>query len=155
MDINKIIFSRTAPSKKVEIVKALSISQLLSITPEAITRMVKETGSSISKSRNKELRISSDLRTGNNWNSEIEGVRLYKGHLSVDFYLQFENTDINTNDSLENFLNKGDYRGNIVRDDRYGNPRSYYFTYSGADKARFVRQLLLEYLSRKYKGKLD
>lgn len=71
MDINKIIFSRTAPSKKVEIVKALSISQLLSITSEAITRMVKETGSSISKSRNKELCISSDLRTGNNWNSEI------------------------------------------------------------------------------------
>ena len=43
MDINKIIFSRTAPVKKVEIVKALSISKLLSITPEAITRMVKET----------------------------------------------------------------------------------------------------------------
>ncbi len=120
MDINKIIFSRTAPSKKVEIVKTLSISQLLSITPEAITRMVKETGSSISKSRNKELRISSNLRTGNNWNSEIEGVRLYKGHLSVDFYLQFENTDTNTNDSLNNFLNKGDYRGSVIRSDRYG-----------------------------------
>lgn len=155
MDINKIIFSRTAPSKKVEIVKALSISQLLSITPEAITRMVKETGSSISKSRNKELRISSDLRTGNNWNSEVEGVRLYKGHLSVDFYLQFENTDTNTNDSLENFLNKGDYRGSVIRSDRYGNDRHYYFTYNEADKAEFVKSLLLEYLNRKYKDRLS
>lgn len=154
MDINKIIFTRTAPSKKVEIVKALSVSQLLSITPEAITRMVKETGSGIGKSRNKELRISSDLRTGNNWNSEIEGVRRYKGHLSVDFYLQFENTDTNTNDSLENFLNKGDYRGSVIRSDRYGNPRSYYFTYTVADKAEFVKSLLLEYLNRKYKDKL-
>lgn len=154
MDINKIIFSRTAPSKKVEIVKALSISQLLSITPEAITRMVKETGSGISKSRNKELRISSDLRTGNNWNSEIEGVRLYKGHLSVDFYLQFENTDTNTNDSLENFLNQGDYRGSVIRSDRYGNDCHYYFTYNEADKAEFVKSLLLEYLNRKYKDKL-
>lgn len=154
MDINKVIFSRTAPGKKVEIVKALSVSQLLSITPEAITRMVKETGSGISKSRNKELRISSDLRTGNNWNSEIEGVRLYKGHLSVDFYLQFENTDTNTNDSLENFLNKRDYRGNVIRSDRYGNDRHYYFTYNEADKAEFVKSLLLEYLNRKYKDRL-
>lgn len=155
MDINKVIFSRTAPSKKVEIVKALSISQLLFITPEAITRMVKETGSGISKSRNKELRISSDLRTGNNWNSEIEGVRLYKGHLSVGFYLQFENTDTNTNDTLENFLNKGDYRGSVIRSDRYSNDRHYYFTYNEADKAEFVKSLLLEYLNRKYKDKLS
>ena len=151
MDINKIIFSRTAPSKKVEIVKALSISQLLSIAPETITRMVKETGSGIS---DKELRISSDLRTGNNWNSEIEGVRLYKGHLSVGFYLQFENTDTNTNDTLENFLNKGDYRGSVIRSDRYGNDRHYYFTYNEADKAEFVISMLLEYLNRKYKDKL-
>lgn len=151
MDINKIIFSRTAPSKKVEIVKALSISQLLSIAPETITRMVKETGSGIS---DKELRISSDLRTGNNWNSEIEGVRLYKGHLSVGFYLQFENTDTNTNDTLENFLNKGDYRGSVIRSDRYGNDRHYYFTYNEADKAEFVKSMLLEYLNRKYKDKL-
>lgn len=154
MDINKIIFSRTAPGKKVEIVKTLSISQLLSITSEAITRMVKETGSNIGNSRNKELRISSDLRTGNNWNSEIEGVRLYKGHLSVDIYLQLDNTDTNTNDSLENFLNKGDYRCSVIRSDRYGNDRHYYFTYNEADKAEFVKSLLLEYLNRKYKDKL-
>lgn len=154
MDINKIIFSRTAPAKKVEIVKTLSISQLLSITPETIARMVKETGSGISKSRNKELRISSDLRTGNNWNSEVEGVRLYKGELSVDLYLQYENTDTNTYDSLEKFLNKGDYRGSVIRSDRYGNNRHYYFTYSVADKAAVVQSILMEYLNRKYKDKL-
>lgn len=155
MDINKNIFSRTAPAKKVEIVKTLPISQLLSITPETITRMVKETGSSISKSRTKELRISSDLRTGNNWNSEIEGVRLYKGQLSVDLYLQYENTDTNTYESLEKFLNKDDYQGSVIRNDRYGNNRHYYFTYTVADKAEFVKSLLLEYLNRKYKDRLS
>lgn len=155
MDINKIIFSRTAQAKKVEIVKTLSISHLLSITSETIARMVKETGSSISKSRNKELRISSDLRTGNNWNSEVDGIRLYKGQLSVDFYLQYENTDTNTYESLENFLNKDDYRGSVIRSDRYGNNRHYYFSYTVADKAEFVKSLLLEYLNRKYKDKLS
>lgn len=72
----------------------------------------------------------------------------------LDLYIQYENTDTSASVSLSDFLNKGDYRGSIVRDDRCGNPRSYYFTYTEADKARFVKQLLLEYLNCKYKDKL-
>lgn len=154
MDINKIIFSRTAPSKKIEIVENLNLSELLAITPATISKMIKEAGSRLYKSRDKEMRISYDRRTGNKWNSTIEGVRNSKGIPMLDFYIQYENTDTNTNVSLSDFLKKGDYRGSIVRDDRYGNPRSYYFTYSDTDKARFVRRLLLEYIYRKYKDKL-
>lgn len=154
MDINKIIFSRTAPSKKIEIVENLNLSELLAITPDTISRMIKEAGSRLYKSRDKEMRISYDRRTGNKWNSTVEGVRNSKGVTMVDLYVQYENTDTNTSVSLSDFLKKGDYRGSIVRDDRYGNPRSYYFTYSDTDKARFVRQLLLEYIYRKYKDKL-
>lgn len=36
MDINKFLFSRTAPSKKIEIVDNLTQSELLSITPATI-----------------------------------------------------------------------------------------------------------------------
>ena len=154
MDINKIIFSRTAPSKKIEIVENLNLSELLAITPAPISKMIKEAGSRLYKSRDKEMRISYDRRTGNKWNSTVEGVRNSKGVPMVDFYIQYEDTDTNTSVSLSDFLKKGDYRGSIVRDDRYGNPRSYYFTYSDTDKARFVRQLLLEYIYRKYKDKL-
>lgn len=154
MDINQIIFTRTAPAKKVEIVENLTQAELLNILPATIARMVKEAGTRLYKSRDKELRISYERRTGNNWNSTIQGVRNYKGNPILDLYIQYENTDTSASVSLSDFLNKGDYRGNIVRDDRYGNPRSYYFTYTVADKARFVRQLLLEYLNRKYKDKL-
>ena len=155
MDINKFIFSRTAPAKKVGIVKSLSITETLSIKTDTITRMVRETGSRLIKSRNKELRIPYELRTGNDWNSEVEGIRLIKGKLSVDLYLQYENTDTNTSESLENFLSKGDYRGSVIRSDRNGNDRSYYFTYTESDKAEFIKSLLLEYLNRKYKDKLS
>lgn len=154
MDINKIIFSRTAPSKKIEIVENLNLSELLAITPATISKMIKEAGSRLYKSRDKEMRISYDRRTGNKWNSTVEGVRNSKGVPMLDLYIQYENTDTNTSVSLSDFLKKEDYRGSIVRDDRYGNPRSYYFTYSDTDKARFVRQLLLEYIYRKYKDKL-
>ena len=155
MDINKIIFSRTAPAKKVEIVKNLTEADLLSITPATIVKMIKEAGTRLYKSRDKELRISHDLRTGNDWNSEVEGVRNFKGNAVLELYIQFENTDTSTNVRLDDFLRHGDYKGSIVRNDRCGNPRSYYFTYSTADKARFVKSLLLEYINRKYKDKLS
>ena len=154
MDINQIIFTRTAPAKKAEIVENLTEAELLNILPTTIARMVKEAGTRLYKSRDKELRISYERQTGNNWNSTIQGVRNYKGNPMLDLYIQYENTDTSASVSLNDFLNKGDYRGSIVRDDRCGNPRSYYFTYTEADKARFVRQLLLEYLTRKYKDKL-
>lgn len=155
MDINKIIFSRTAPTKKVEIVKNLTEADLLSITPVTIVKMIKEAGTRLYKSRDKEMRISYDLRTGNDWNSEVEGVRNYKGTPMLDLYIQYENTDTSTSVRLDDFLKHGDYKGSIVRDDRCGNPRSYYFTYSTADKARFVKSLLMEYLNRKYKDRLS
>lgn len=153
MDINKFIFSRTAPKKKVEIVNALSRDELLSITPDTISKMIKEAGSRLYKSRDKELRIPYERRTGNSWNSTVEGVRNYKGNPTLDLYLQYENTDTFTSVHLDDFLRNGDYKGSITRDDMRGNSRDYYFTYSEADKAKFVRQLLLEYINRKYKDK--
>lgn len=154
MDINKFIFSRTAPARKVEILENITQAELLSITPATIVKMIKEAGARLYKSRDKELRFSYERRTSNNWDSTIEGVRNYKGKPVLGIYYQYENTDTNTSVSLEEFLKRGDYRGSVVRDDRYGNPRNYYFTFSSTDKARFVRRLLLEYLNRKYKDKL-
>ena len=153
MDIN-VIFSRTAPKKKVEIVEKLTPMELLSINTETIIRMVKDAGTRLYKSRDKELRLSFERRTGNNWDSTIEGVRNYKGKPVLNIYYQYENTDTNTSVSLEDFLKRGDYRGSVVRDDRYGNPINYYFTFSSTDKARFVRRLILEYLYSKYADKL-
>lgn len=151
MDINKFIFSRTAPAKKIEVVESLNQAELLRILPTTISKMLKEAGTRLYKSRDKELSISCQRRAGNNWNSTIEGIRHCKGNLMLDLYIQFENTDTYTSVSSADFLKSGDYRGSIVRNDRYGNPRSYYFTYSPSDKAQFVKHLLLEYLERRYK----
>ncbi len=148
MDINQIIFTRTAPSKKVEIVKNLSQVKLLSITPDAIAKMIKNTGTRIYKSREKELRLI--MRTGNDWNSEVVGVRTYKGTLIVDLYVQYSNTDITVSENLKTFLQPDEYRNHIADTDRYGNPQSYYYLYDESDKAGFVRSLLLTYLHLKY-----
>ena len=151
MDINKIIFSRTAPAKKMEIVKNLPRPELLSITPETIVKMIKETGARLYKSRDKQMSL--DNSVSNDWNAEFTGVRNYGINPLAEIYLQFENTDTDTSVSLYDFLATGDYRGSILRDDRNGNPRHYYFTFTVQQKAECVRALLLEYINRKYKDK--
>lgn len=154
MDINNIIFSRIAPKKKVEIVENLTLKELLSVSSDTIKRMVKETGSSRYKSRDKELFISHELRTGNNWNSEFESVGIYKGNLYVNLYVQYSNTDTIKSESLEKFFCKGDYQGSIKGSDHHGNERHFYFSYDESDKARCMGRLLLQYLTIKYKDKL-
>lgn len=151
MNINETIFSRIAPKKKLEVVKNLSVSELLSVSPDTIKRIIREVGSKKYKSRDKSLRISD---AGNNWNSTFDGVETCKGNLHVELYLQYENTDTNFSENFEKFFCKGEYRGSVVRNDRYGNPRHYYFTYTVADKAECMRMVLLEYINLKYKNRI-
>ncbi len=154
-NINQIIFTRTQPKKKLEIINSLSEAELMATTEATITKIVKEAGSRLYKSRDKQLRIGYDRRKGNNWNSTVESVELIKGKLFLDFYIQFENTDTNTSEEYEDFFRRGNFRGEIRRLDRYGNGRTYYFCYDETDKARIMRSILLEYVYSKYHDKLS
>lgn len=155
MDIEKFIFSRTAPSKKIEIVETLNQDELLSITPDTVRRILREVGSTQYKSRDKELCISRECRAGNDWNSEFTAIRSYKSKLYIDLYLQYGNTDTDISESFEKFFASGDYKGAITRSDSHGNPQTYYFTYTQADKADCVKSLLLQYLHLKYMERLS
>lgn len=153
-NINQIIFTRTQPKKKAEIIRNLTEAELLATTGATVTRIVKEVGRRRYKSRDKDLYIDRDRRVGNNWNSAVENVDLVKGKLYVGFYIQYENTDTNTSDDYDNFFRRGNYRGEIRRLDRYGNGRTYYFCYDESDKAKVMKSVLLEYVYKKYSEKL-
>lgn len=148
MDINKTLFSRIAHARKVETVKNLSEGELLMLTPDSARRIVREVGSPIYKSRNKEFRLSN--RTGNDWNSEVVGLRTYMSILYIDLYVQYSNTDTTVSDTFERFFAHGDYKGSLTRTDYRGNPRTYYFTYTPSEKSECVRALLMEYLRLHY-----
>lgn len=92
-NINIEIFKRTAPVKKIEIIKNLTQDELSRLSEETILRIVKETGRRIRGTRDYEFYVNPDIRKGNNWNSVVEGIWLYKGKLSVMVYVQFDNTD--------------------------------------------------------------
>ena len=153
-NINVELFKRYAPKKKLEIIEKLNPNELMNVSTATIKRIVKEAGTNMYKSRNKRLYISRDRQRGNSWNSTIEAVELIRGKLYLDVYLQFENTDCNTSELVTDFIRRGDFTGSVVRSDRCGYDRHYYFTYSEGSKQRVIRSILEEYVYSKYADKL-
>ena len=153
-NINVELFKRYAPPKKLEIIENLTHEDLMNVSPVTISRIVKEAGTNMYKSRNKRLYISRDRQQGNSWNSTVEAVEVIKGKVYLDIYLQYENTDCNTCEPLASFLGHGTFTGSVVRADRYGNDRHYYFSYDEGSKRRVIRSILEEYVYTKYADKL-
>ena len=153
MNINIELFRRYKPDKKVQIIMELTEDELLAITPATVTRIIKEAGTRLYKSsRNKRLWIPDQFRTGNHWNSSFNGIELIKGKLYVSLYVQYSNTDTDTDATYNEFFSRGDYRGHICYEDRFCNPHTDYYTYTPSDKARALRSLLLTYVQRKYRN---
>lgn len=154
MNINKLIFSRTQPLKKIEAIKASSVDELLSVSEITIRRLIKDCGRKIGRTRDRELYISSERREGNAWNSTIESVDVIKNKIYINLYVQFSNTDSTICEDYYKFFANGSYRGELHRSDRYGNPRTYYFIYSKEAKATVVKAILLEYVYTRYAEKI-
>ena len=150
MNINIELFKRYKPDNKIKIINELTEDELLAINPATVTRIIKEAGTRLYKSRDKRLWIPDRFRTGNHWNSTFTGIELIKGKLYVSLYVQYSNTDTDTDATYSEFFSSGDYRGAICYEDRYGNPHTDYYTYTQSDKARVIRSLLLTYVQRKY-----
>lgn len=150
-NINQELFKRYAPKKKIEIINNLNEKELLSTTPETINRIVREVGNRLYKSRDKELRISSNLRTGNGWNSWIESVGTQKNKLYLDIYIQMDHTDATIVEEYNTFFKRGDYQGKAFETNRYGDKEPHYCHYTESDKARVIQSILLQYVHSKYK----
>lgn len=153
-NINVELFKRYAPKKKIEMVKSLSRGELLNTKKETIIRILKEAGDKKKNSRNSSLRISRNLRVGNNWNSDIEEVSLYKGKLYLWAYVQMDHTDTNKEVDYDKFFRSGEFRGTAYETNRYGDKYPHYFVYDDDDKANVLKSFLLEYIYTKYKDKL-
>lgn len=154
MNINTELFRRTAPEKKLSMIEGLNQYELFCITETTIKRIIREAGSGKKGSPNKTLYISRKNITGNDWNSDIERWSIWKGKIWIGFYLQYSNTDTNTDDYYSNFKGSGEYLGSYEYEDRYGHSQTAYFRYYAEDKAKAIRTLLKQYVENKYASKL-
>lgn len=154
IDVNIELFKRTAPVKKIEIIENLKQDELLGISKETILRIVKETGRRKAGSRNYEFYVHPNRQRGNDWNSVIEGIWLYKGRLSLITYIQLDDTDTSVIVPLNDFFKNEIFRGLIKSEDFYGNIQTEYFVYGKRAKTEVIRSFCLEYINIKYKSKL-
>lgn len=156
IDINKELFKRTAPKKKLHIINMLSSSELRRISEDTIKRIIREVGNGRYRSRSKSLGIfgTDDESVGNNWNSDVNSINLEKGRLLFDVYIQYSNTDTDTIVRYSDLMRRGGFKGHITRDDHYGNPQTYYFSYDEEDQEKIIKAILVTYIRRKYKDKL-
>ncbi len=155
IDVNIELFKRTTPVKKIEIIENLKQDELLGISKGTILRIVKETGRRKTGSRNDEFYVTPERRRGNDWNSFIEGLWLYKGKLSLITYIQLDDTDTTVIVPLNDFFKEETFRGLIKTEDFYGNIQTEYFVYGKRAKAEVIRSFCLEYINTKYKSKLS
>lgn len=155
IDVNTELFKRTAPVRKIGIIENLKQDELLGISKETIIRIVKEIGRRKTDSRNYEFYVTPERRRGNDWNSFIEGLWLYKGKLSLITYIQLDDTDTTVIVPLNDFFKEETFRGLIKTEDFYGNIQTEYFVYGKRAKAEVIRSFCLEYVNTKYKSKLS
>ena len=149
MTINEYLFSDSTVQEKKEVVESLSVKELSSVNSDTLKRIIQKVGNNIGNSSRKELKISSEKRPGNDWNSWFEGIGNNNGKCYVFLYIQFSNTDRTLIEDLDKFFSKGDYKGSVTWNDRHGNPQTSYFRYSEVQRLQCIQSVLKEYIERK------
>lgn len=147
--INTFIFSKKPCKRKLDVVNKLEESRLLEIELSTIKRMLMQAGrisSSYGKSRYFRLRD----KPGNNYNSIVEKVSLYKNTLYVSICIQLINTKTIINERMNVFFANNEYKGSAIDYDIGGNYHTLYFTYLQHERAEVIRSILREYIYHKY-----
>lgn len=157
-NINNIIFTRTAPKKKLEIINSLSQGELLAITYPTILRIIKEAGqgdSSKVRCKFKTLYLSGAT---NDWNSKVTNIYNWKkDEVYLSVYIQGDDTDTYEFPKLKDFLDNSyeeQCLGKLHESFRNGYEHDVPANYNRTDRARVVRAILTAYVKNKYRDKL-
>ena len=157
-NINNIIFTRTAPKKKLEIINSLSQGELLAITYPTILRIIKEAGqgdSSKVRCKFKTLYLSGAT---NDWNSKVTNIYNWKkDEVYLSVYIQGDDTDTYEFPKLKVFRDnryEEQCLGKLHESFRNGYEHDVPANYNRTDRARVVRAILTAYVKNKYRDKL-
>lgn len=155
MDINIELFKRTAPEKKLAIVKGASIDELKALTTDSIKRMIREAG--IRRQENhvaKILYIDREM-AHNDRNSSIDCI--YQGNTRdtwyLDVYIQGYDTDRVVCTTLDTFFEQREVASFI--EEYLTSPKvTIHAYYEPEDKARVYKAICIAYIENKYADKL-
>ena len=157
-NINKIIFTRTAPKKKLEIINSLSQGELLAITYPTILRIIKEAGQGDSNKARCKFKTLYLSGATNDWNSKVTNIYNWKkDEVYLSVYIQGDDTDTDVSYKLRDFLDnryEEQCLGKLHESFRNGYEHDVPANYNRTDRARVVRAILTAYVKNKYRDKL-
>lgn len=157
-NINTILFTRTAPQKKLQIIEAFTQSELLSISYATVLRIIKEAGyGDRTKTRSKFKTLYLKGAT-NNWNSKVTNIfNSKKDEIFMSVYIQGDDTDTDVSYKLREFLDnryEEQCLGHLEESFRNGYEHKVPANYDRSDRARVIKAILIAYLNNKYSDKL-
>ena len=157
-NINHIIFTRTAPKKKLEIINSLSQGELLAITYPTILRIIKEAGQGDSNKARCKFKTLYLSGATNDWNSKVTNIYNWKkDEVYLSVYIQGDDTDTYEFPKLKDFLDNSyeeQCLGKLHESFRNGYEHDVPANYNRTDRARVVRAILTAYVKNKYRDKL-
>ena len=157
-NINNIIFTRTAPKKKLEIINSLSQGELLAITYPTILRIIKEAGQGDSNKARCKFKTLYLSGATNDWNSKVTNIYNWKkDEVYLSVYIQGDDTDTYEFPKLKDFLDNcyaEQCLGKLHESFRNGYEHDVPANYNRTDRARVVRAILTAYVKNKYRDKL-
>ena len=157
-NINNIIFTRTAPKKKLEIINSLSQGELLAITYPTILRIIKEAGQGDSNKARCKFKTLYLSGATNDWNSKVTNIYNWKkDEVYLSVYIQGDDTDTYEFPKLKDFLDnryEEQCLGKLHESFRNGYEHDIPANYNRTDRARVVRAILTAYVKNKYRDKL-
>ena len=131
-----------------QIINNADDGNLLNVRESTLIRIIKEVGYGSKGSHSKSLALMENV--GNNWNSTVQNIYIYKKKAYITFYVQYSDTDTYVSVTLSEFLGNTDFQGNLTYTDRYNGPQTAYFNYSLQAKAKVIKEILLTYIHKKY-----
>ena len=157
-NINNIIFTRTAPNKKLEIINSLSQDELLAITYPTILRIIKEAGQGDSNKARCKFKTLYLSGATNDWNSKVTNIYNWKkDEVYLSVYIQGDDTDTYEFPKLKDFLDNSyeeQCLGKLHESFRNGYEHDVPANYNRTDRARVIKAILTAYVKNKYRDKL-
>ena len=157
-NINNIIFTRTAPKKKLEIINSLSQGELLAITYKTILRIIKEAGRGDSNKVRCKFKTLYLSGATNDWNSKVRNIyNSKKDEVYLSVYIQGDDTDTEVSYKLHYFLDnryEEQCLGHLEESFRNGYEHKVPANYDRSDRSRVIKAILTAYIENKYSDKL-
>ena len=133
-DINTYLFNPNVKgADKAITIKNMTAKEVRQVNATTMFAIVKQCSSE------GDFRVARERRKGNNWNSEVEGLHIYKNRLYIDIYVQNQSTDTSYSEDIGKFFSGSSYLAYVGR-------LGVYVNYSDEKRVEVMRSFLLEYV---------